>query len=61
MVRFAVVFILDEKVLVEAVSGERDGSGAQTGQGALESVPSGKGADVSPCLAARAMLVAIAI
>lgn len=50
VVRLAVMFILHEKVLVDAVSGESDGRSAQTGQGALESVPSGEGTSVSPCL-----------
>lgn len=54
--RLSVVFILHEKVLVEAVSGEGDGGGTQTGQGALEPVPSGEGADVSPGLTATLML-----
>jgi hypothetical protein len=47
----AVVLILQEEVLVAAVSGKRNGGDSQTGETASESVPAGKGALVSPCLA----------
>jgi hypothetical protein len=45
-----VVLVLHEKVLVDAVSGESDSGSTQTGQGALEAVPAGKCASVSPGL-----------
>jgi hypothetical protein len=45
-----VVLLLEEEVLVEAVSGESDGSCSQAGETSLEPVPSGEGALVSPCL-----------
>lgn len=45
------VGILHEKVLIRAVSGERDGGYPETGEGGLESVPSGERAGVAPCLA----------
>jgi hypothetical protein len=45
-----VVLVLEEEVFVSAVSGESDSRGAQTGQTALEAVPSGEGAFVSPSL-----------
>lgn len=50
-VTLAVVLILQEEVLVAAVSGKRNSRDSQTGETASESVPAGKGALVSPCLA----------
>lgn len=44
------VVILKEEVLVGAVSGESDGGPAQTGEKALEAVPSSEGTSVSPSL-----------
>jgi hypothetical protein len=46
-----VMVILEEEVLVSAVSGESDGGPAQTGEKALEAIPSCEGAGVSPSLA----------
>lgn len=45
-----VVLILEEEVFVGAVYGEGDGGGAQSGESALVSVPSGEGALVPPSL-----------
>lgn len=43
----------DEKVLIDAVSGKKDGGSSQTGEQSLEAVPSRKGSCESPCLAAQ--------
>lgn len=51
MVSIAVVLVLEEQVLVAAVSRKGDSRNAQTGEAVLESVPSCKGALVSPGLA----------
>ena len=45
-----VVLLLQEKVLVGAVSGEQNGSCSQTRQGATESVPTCEGALKSPSI-----------
>lgn len=51
MVSIGVVLVLEEQVLVAAVSRKGDSRNAQTGEAVLESVPSCKGALVSPGLA----------
>jgi hypothetical protein len=43
----------DKKVLVDAVSGEKDGGSSQTREESLKAVPSRKGTCESPCLAVR--------
>lgn len=44
------VFILDEDSFVGKVAGECDSRYSETGEGALEAIPSGERACVSPCL-----------
>lgn len=53
MVRLAValavvVLVLEEEVLVAAIAGKGDGGDAQAREAALETVPAGEGAGVSP-------------
>lgn len=50
-VTLAMVLIIQEQVLVPAVSSECDSGDSQAGETGSESVPAGKGALVSPCLA----------
>lgn len=50
VVALAVVVILEEEMLVGAVGSESDGSDTQTGEKALETVPSAKGARITPGL-----------
>jgi hypothetical protein len=50
-VTFSVVLILQEEVLVAAVSGKSNSGDSQAGETASESVEAGKGALVTPCLA----------
>jgi len=44
------MFILDENSLVCEVTGKGDGRNSETREGALEAVPAGEWASVSPCL-----------
>lgn len=62
MVRLAVmVFILHEKVLVCAVSGEEDGGRAEAWQGAAETVPAGKGTLESPGITVNFVKLSLAL
>ena len=45
-----VLLVLQEKVFVRAIGGERDGSDSESWETGLESVPPGEGAGVAPCL-----------
>lgn len=54
------VLILEEKVFVSAVSGESNRCCAQSRESALESVPSGEGALVSPSLTESMLVNSIA-
>lgn len=47
-----VVIVLEEEVLVDAIPSEGNGGHAQTGEQALEAVPSAEGAGVPPDLTA---------
>lgn len=53
----AVVLVLEEKVLVRAVSGKRYRGCAEAGQRALESVEAGKGALESPGITIQASIL----
>jgi hypothetical protein len=48
-----VMLILEEKVLVRAVTGERDASDPEAREDTLEAVEAAEGAGVSPCFAAE--------
>lgn len=53
MVSISMVFILKEKVLISTVSGESDDGSSKTGEGSLETVPTGEGAGVTPGLTVK--------
>lgn len=52
------VLLVQEKVLVRAVAGKRNGGNAQAGEARLEAVPAGEDALVPPCLMGLPWVVA---